>query len=160
MKLFFLRHGAAADRETWTGDDFERPLTDDGRKRMAREAKGMAELEIEPDVILTSPLLRAKQTAEIVAERLRCATLFEDARLGPDFDRERLSRILEERAGAGSILLVGHEPNFSETIGQLIGGARLDLKKGGLAYVELSGPGSTGGELVWLLSPKVLFQKD
>jgi phosphohistidine phosphatase len=119
----------------------------------------MAELEIEPDVILTSPLLRAKQTAEIVAERLRCSSPSEDPRLGPDFDRARLSRILEERAGAAAILLVGHEPNFSETIGQLIGGARLDLKKGGLAYVELSSPNSTDGELVWLLSPKVLFAK-
>jgi phosphohistidine phosphatase len=161
MKLFFLRHGVAADRELWNGEDSERPLTDDGKKRMAREAKALADLDIEPDVIRTSPLLRAKQTASIVAERLGAADrLVEDPRLGPDFDVSRLREILQEHAGASCVMLVGHEPNMSETLAQVIGGARLDLKKGGLAYVDLPDASAMSGELVWLLPPKVLFARD
>lgn len=153
MKLYFLRHGIAADREEWDGRDFDRPLTREGEERMARESKTIARLDLSLDAILTSPLLRAKQTAEIVASPLKMRVV-EDARLGGDFDAKILREMLRERADAKSLMIVGHEPNFSETIADIVGGGRIDLKKGGLAYVDLDG--NLSGQLVWLIPPKVL----
>lgn len=157
MKLYFLRHGIAADPEEWSGDDAQRPLTAQGRKCMEHEAKALAKLGMEPDRIVTSPLKRAKETAKIVAERLGLEDkLVEDERLGGDFDVQRLGALLGDHPDAQSLMLVGHEPDFSHTIGQLIGGARIDLKKGGLARVDLADATAREGELVWLLPPKVL----
>ncbi len=158
MKLYFLRHGIAADADEWSGDDAGRPLTSEGRKCMEREAKGMDDLNVCPDRIITSPLKRAKETAQIVAERLHLENeLVEDERLAGSFDGERLAEILREQGSAQSVMLVGHEPDFSGTIGQLIGGASIDLKKGGLARIDLDGASSARGELVWLIPPKALM---
>jgi len=157
MKLYFLRHGIAADRDEWSGDDAERPLTAQGRKCMEHEAKALAHLGIEPDRIVTSPLRRAKETAEIVAERLGLDDrLAEDQRLAEGFDVNALAEMLRTYGDVDCLLLVGHEPDFSHTIGRLIGGARIDLKKGGLARVDIADAASREGELVWLLPPKVL----
>ena len=159
MKLYLLRHGIAADRDEFSGSDAERPLTSEGRKSMEREAKGMEELGVCPDCIVTSPLKRAKETAKIVAERLRLENkLIEDERVADSFDVDSLAEILRDHDGAQSVMLVGHEPDFSETIGELIGGASIDLKKGGLARIDLDGASSTRGELVWLLPPKALMR--
>ena len=155
MKLYLLRHGIAVDRDEWKGDDASRPLTDDGRKIMEREAKALAKLDIDPDVILTSPLLRAKQTAQILADRLGMESV-EDERLAESFDSARLAEILKEHDDCKCIVLVGHEPNFSETIGALIGGGRIDLKKGGIARVDLDDPSTAKGELVWLAPPRTI----
>ena len=97
MKLYFLRHGEAGDPAQWEGNDAERPLTDDGRRRMALEARTMRRLELGVDRVITSPLLRARQTAEIVAVELkRKDRLVTDPRLGPDFGPERLVEILRD----------------------------------------------------------------
>jgi len=158
MRCYFLRHGLAGDPEQWSGDDAARPLTAEGKERMAREAKTIAALGLELDAIVTSPLLRAKQTATIVADKLKMRDrLSEDARLGIAFDVRALRAILEEHATATAVLLVGHEPSMSRTIGSVIGGhARIDLKKGSLACVNFGDPDSLMGELVWLVPPKVL----
>ena len=157
MKLYFLRHGQAGDREDWAGDDFYRPLTTDGVKRMEREAETIEELDLELEIIITSPLVRAKQTAEIVAKKLKMKDrLVEDHDLGLDFTFERLRDILAGHRDKKAIMLVGHEPSMSRTIGQLVGGAKIELKKGGLAFVELASPSSGTGELVWLVPPKIL----
>ncbi len=157
MQLYFLRHGLAEDREQWTNNDDQRPLTAKGKKRMAKEGKRMKELGIEPNIILTSPLVRAKQTAEIAAEQLDLENkVKEDARLGPGFAVPAVKEILSEYRDAGSIMLVGHEPDFSETVGSLVGSGRVVCKKGGLALVELEQLDSLQGELVWLLSPSLL----
>lgn len=159
MRVYFLRHGLAGDRADWQGDDFYRPLTDDGIKRMRREAKTIAKLDLELDVIVTSPLVRASQTAHIVAKRLDLRdVLIEDENLGLEFDIVRLRKVLSEHAAAEAIMVVGHEPSMSETIGQALGGARIELKKGALACVELD-PDSMRGELLWLLSPRMMVSK-
>lgn len=155
MKVYFLRHGIAADPEDWKGSDFDRPLTREGRERMQREAKTFARLSLPLDAIVTSPLVRAKETAEIAAESFKLRPV-DDERLGPDFDVQRLGEIVRAHAGADSIMLVGHEPNMSETIGEIAGGARIDLKKGGVACVELSDAADLSGTLLWLIPPKVL----
>jgi len=157
MKLYFLRHGLAGQRSEWTGDDFERPLTDEGQARMAREAVTIAKLGLNLDLILTSPLVRAYQTAQSVAQHLSLLDkLITDERLAPGFSTEQLAPLLREHSNATALMLVGHEPDFSKVIGDLIGGGRVECKKGSLACVEVPDPVRLAGELLWLLPPKIL----
>ena len=141
MDLYFLRHGLAGHGSQWEGDDWERPLTDEGRERLRQEGETLARLGLAPEFLVSSPLLRALETAQIVAPYLANAPKVNvDKRLEPGFSAKQLEQILEAYAGAKSLMLVGHEPDFSETIGQLIGGGRVVCKKGGLAWVELPEP--------------------
>jgi phosphohistidine phosphatase len=157
VKLYFLRHGEAGNREDWRGDDNLRPLTKDGIKKMQREAETIAKLDLDLDLILTSPLVRAKQTAEIVATELDLEDrLIEDDDLGLDFNFERLRAIIASRRDAQAIMLVGHEPSMSQTLGQLVGVGKIELKKGALAGVKLVSSSSASGELICLVPAKVL----
>jgi phosphohistidine phosphatase len=157
MKLYFLRHGSAGQRGEWTGNDFDRPLTEEGKERMARQAATLAKLGLNLDLIITSPLIRAYQTAEIVAQRLNMAEeLVQDEGLAPGFGPDQLAKILQAHPDANALMLVGHEPDFSETISHLIGGGRVIVKKGGLACVDMPDPASLQGDLVWLIPPSVL----
>ena len=156
MKIYFLRHGVAVEPEDWKGHDYDRPLTADGRERMASEAKAIRKLDLKLDAILTSPLVRAKETADIVAGALKIVSK-EDDRLGGDFDISSLEEILKDHVGLKALMLVGHEPSMSATIGRLIGVARIDLKKGALACVELADALTTTGELLSVVPPKVLL---
>jgi phosphohistidine phosphatase len=157
MKCYFLRHGLAGDSSEWKGRDFDRPLTSAGCERMGREAKTIDDLALDLDCIVTSPLVRARQTAEIVAQRLGLRKkLVEDERLAGGFNAERLAEILQAHADADALMLVGHEPTMSATIGRLIGGAHIELKKGALACVEIADPASPRGTLLALIPPKVL----
>ena len=160
MRCYFLRHGLAVEADDWSGSDFDRPLTGEGRARMRRAAKAMAALRLEIDVIVTSPLLRAKQTAAIVAKELQLHDrLVEDERLGGEFGSDRLADILAEHRRANAVMLVGHEPGMSRTIGHLVGGAGIEFKKGSLACVNVPNPSILQGELVWLIPAKVLALK-
>ncbi len=157
MRLYFLRHGMATERPDWKGDDAERPLTDEGKVRIERSAAVLAGLDLELDAILTSTLARARQTAEIVAHALHGGDkLRQERRLGPGFNRDRLAEILRDHTGAEALLLVGHEPSFSETISALIGGGRIVCKKGGLACVKVDDRTTLKGELLWLIPPRLL----
>jgi phosphohistidine phosphatase len=159
VRVYFLRHGLAGDRSDWQGDDFDRPLTHDGMKRMERESKTIAELDLELDVIVTSPLVRAKQTAEIVAKRLGLRdVLVDDPAVGHGFSVANLRAILDKHRAAEAMMLVGHEPSMSQVIGDLLGGAAVDMKKGAIACLEIE-PSTMRGELIWLLPPKVLTLK-
>lgn len=124
---------------------------------MMREAETIAKLGLRLEGIVSSPLERALQTAEIVADRLALRdVLVVDERVGPGFSLSRLESIVQEHGGSNGLMLVGHEPSFSQTLGDLIGGGRLVMKKGGLACVDVYGSLSGGAELLWLLPPKVL----
>jgi phosphohistidine phosphatase len=156
--LYFLRHGEAADAGTWRGADFDRPLTDEGRARIALEADVIKRLNLALERIVTSPLVRARQTAAIVADALQIGdTLVEDERLGANFKLEQLVRVLRDHRTASALMLVGHEPSLSAVIGGLIGGAAVDVKKGSLARVDLAGTSELKGELIWLVPPRVLL---
>jgi phosphohistidine phosphatase len=125
--------------------------------QMAREAKTIARLKLEVDLILTSPLARAHQTADIVAGALGMRDcLVADRRLAPGFGVGALLEMVREHPGLSAIIVVGHEPDFSETISALIGGGRVVCKKGSLARVDLPADGSLNGELVWLVPPGIL----
>jgi len=157
MELYFLRHGLAENRSEWKGDDAERPLTEEGVRRMERSAAMIARLGLELDAILTSPLARARQTALIAADALEArGKVLIDRRLDPGFDRERLAAILRDHSSAKALMLVGHEPGFSETISALIRGGRIVCKKGGLACVKLHDVTNLNGELLWLIPPRLL----
>jgi len=157
MKCIFLRHGIAADRETWNGRDEDRPLTDEGVDRMRREAKALSDNLTDIDVVVTSPLLRARQTAEILAKALHLSKQVVEDEQVVDLNAQALAHILEEHHSAESIVLVGHEPSMSETIGELVGG-RIELKKGGIACVDLPDRSVMHGTLEWLLTPKLILR--
>lgn len=157
MKVYFLRHGKAANRAEWAGGDDDRPLTREGEEAMTREAAALRALDLAPDVIVTSPLARARRTAEIVADGLGLrGRLVEDERLAHGFDVHRLAQVLAAHDPADVVMVVGHEPDFSAAVAELIGGGEIVMKKGGLARVDVTAPVAGGGELVWLLTPPLL----
>ncbi len=157
MKVYFLRHGKAESRSDWQGDDARRPLRPEGEDELRREAKTLRAMDLGLDVIVTSPLARARRTAELVADQLGMRErLVEDERLAHGFDVRRLEQVLAAHAPAEAVMVVGHEPDFSATISELVGGGEIVMKKGGLARVDVSAPVAGGGELVWLLTPSLL----
>lgn len=154
--LYFLRHGRA-DRSAWSGDDRLRPLTEDGRRRLRLQAQAYARMKLGIERIVSSPLTRARETAEIVAAQLGLPVILEPG-LAIGCDWEGLVRVLKAHPGRCR-LLVGHEPDFSSLIGRLVGAPRgaIVMKKGGLARVDLLTQDSLRGELVWLLPPRLLL---
>ncbi len=149
MKLYFFRHGQA-DWPNWNKPDDERPLTKEGAKEVRKVAKLLLQLKISP-LILTSPLPRASQTAEIVADVLG-SEMREESKLKPGFNAARLARLLPESSGR-DLMVVGHEPDFSHTIHELTGGV-IKLSKAGIALVDLD-ESSMSGRLRWLVPPKI-----
>ena len=156
-RLYFLRHGLA-DRSAYTGtDDGRRPLTAAGRRRLARQAENLAAMGWRADLFLTSPLLRARQTAEIVAQGLELEDRVEvEPALACGFGPGDLAPLLARYQDLDSLVLVGHEPDFSYTVSALTGGGDLVCKKGSLIRVDLHRWDPPAGELVWLIPPRVL----
>ena len=150
MKICFLRHGEA-DWPDWNKPDDERPLTDRGRREMKRVAKFLDRLEFSVDAILTSPLPRASQTAELVAQRLGIGMQIEP-KLTHGFSLERLRQMVGKVEGE-SVMVVGHEPEFSAVIEELTGGD-IKISKAGIALVDAN-RGCTSGKLLWLFPPKL-----
>jgi phosphohistidine phosphatase len=150
MQLYFLRHGEA-DWPDWRKSDDERPLTKRGKKEMHEIAAFLVRLKVCPNVILTSPLPRAAQTAEIAAEHLdvKCR---EEQQLAPGFGPAELEQIINKHSPE-SLMIVGHEPDFTRTISALTG-ASLKLSKGGVALLDVD-LSSQKGRLLWLFPPKI-----
>jgi len=151
MQLYFLRHGEA-DWPNWRKRDDERPLTDSGKKEVRQVAKFLDRLKVRPDLIVSSPLPRASQTAKIAATCLK-AKLREDESLAPGFGISQL-RTLLRRHRAKVLMLVGHEPDFTTVISGL-SGASLKLSKAGVALLDVT-PDSEEGKLFWLFPPKLV----
>jgi phosphohistidine phosphatase len=160
MDFYVLRHGAAEDRGPLWPDDETRPLTADGRAKTREVAAGLKQLGVAPGAIYTSPLVRARQTAEIVARELGLAErLRETAHLAPGGTADGLlGAIAAETPGAASVLVVGHEPDLGLLVSRLLTGderaVNVPLKKAGLALVELDQvPPQGKGAFKWLLAP-------
>ena len=149
MQLYFLRHGEA-DWPGWTKPDDERPLTDFGKKEVRQVAKFLDRLNLKTDLIVSSPLPRALQTAEVAAEQLK-TKLRQDEALEPGFGISELSTLLK-RHHSKALMLVGHEPDFSSVISALTGGF-IKMSKAGIALVDLD-PETEKGRLLWLFPPK------
>lgn len=151
MDLYFLRHGQGVPRSEWSDADEERPLTEAAAVALAHTTWTLARLGVCPDVLLTSPLERAQQTAGIVASGLNLEDRLRTERcLGKGFGMKQLRRLLRAHSRAGSIMVVGHNPEFSTIIHKLTGG-HVVLGKGAVACVHLSARKSRSAELVWLM---------
>ncbi|MBM3493121.1 MAG: phosphohistidine phosphatase SixA [Armatimonadetes bacterium] len=160
MKLLFLRHGIAEDRSR-DGSDQSRRLTPEGVEVMRREAVAIARLDLRIGLILSSPLVRAYETADIVATALGMSDrLREEARLGLGFGLHHLRTIMGANTGQRSLMLVGHEPGMSVVVGQMIGGGEVEMKKGSLAIVEADHVEVGSGRLRMLVPASVLALGD
>jgi phosphohistidine phosphatase len=125
--IWLLRHGEAEDGEG--KPDEERELTEKGRRQASAAGRALAELGVSLDVCVTSPKVRALDTARLACEELGREPETDDRLKGGDFD------LLELAAGRGEVMLVGHEPDFSRAIAAVTG-SRVKLKKGGLAAID------------------------
>ncbi len=165
MNLYFLRHGIAEDRNPAKHkDDSQRALTDEGIEAMRLEVKAFKALKLDFDHILSSPYLRARQTAEITAEGLgiKKRLKFSD-HLACGGDPKKLVKDLATNYySKDNILLVGHEPYLGDLIGLMISGsahASIQMKKGGLCKVAVEYPAfALCGTLKWLLTPNQLIK--
>lgn len=155
MQLLAVRHAIAQERRAGLPDE-ARALTRRGRRRMERAARGLALVSPRPDVLGTSPLLRARQTADIVAARLRPRSVAPLRELEPSAEPEAFASWLRRRRGP--VVVVGHEPHLGLVIAWLIGAApgSVALKKGGAALLDVAAPRRGGARLLGLWQPRQL----
>ena len=141
---------------TWRGPDARRPLSDKGRKQAKRLGTQLAAVRADLGPILTSPKLRASETADLLAKSLGTSVTVEH-RLAGALDVATLEAILAGHGDPERVVLVGHDPDFSAVLGQLIGLRELPMRKGEIARVEIGRPLAAGsGVLRWLLPPELL----
>lgn len=156
VDLYLLRHADAGDPYAWKGDDAERPLSGKGRRQAERLGAHLAGIGFEVDAILSSPKVRAHETASLVGEAIGAKPELDD-RLGDALSIEVLQEILAGRDQLESVMLVGHDPDFSELLAELIGTDELPMRKGALARIEAPIPLAAGTALLrWLLPPDAI----
>ena len=158
-EVYLIRHGVAEERGDAWPDDTKRPLTDDGMDRLRKEARGLARLGVVVDVMLTSPLVRTRQTAEIVASELDPRPSIVNAEsLAPGGTFQSVVVDLEKHSKKSRIALVGHEPSIGELAARLIGSRHpIEFKKGAVCRIDVESlPPAGAGSLRFLLPPKVL----
>lgn len=154
--LLLMRHGIAEDAGPETGyEDEPRALTEDGMARMRIAAAGVAALGLGVDTIVSSPLVRCRQTGEIVAAALGLP-LTEDARLAPGMDIDGVEDLLMERPDAQTVLLCGHQPDLSLLVAALTAGGSVEFRKGSLAVLAIEAMRRGGGRLRALYPPASL----
>ena len=164
MDIVVVRHGVALDREEAAESaisDAERPLTAKGRRRMKAAAKGLAKLAEGADLVLSSPLVRAVQTAKIVRRAFDDDIGYaETDALLPDAEPGELVRVLSEGPPIPAAVIVGHEPHLGRWVGWCLAGqaaALVELGKGGACLVRFDeAPVAGKGQIVWLLSSALL----
>ena len=164
MNLYIIRHAIAVDEGTSDYEsDSERPLTDKGRKKMRQIAKGLRNLGVEFGLILSSPYVRARETAEILVDvfKMKKKILFSD-NLIPMGNPELLITEVNEKYSVDSIALIGHEPHLSTLVGLLVAeNAKIDvtLKKGGVCYLSADDlHHEHRATLEWLLTPGIMME--
>lgn len=159
LELYLIRHGLAAERGPSYPDDSKRPLTSRGIASIREEAKALNELAIEFDLIISSPLTRTRQTADVIAETLtqKPVVTTSDA-LAPGGTPAQVIGDILKHAKKSRIALVGHEPNIGELTARLIGArSPIEFKKGAICRIDFDGlPPKAVGQLRWFLPPRVL----
>ena len=160
--LYIMRHGlAVAQSSVRFSDDAQRPLVPEGKEKMREIARGLNRMGFEMDWIVTSPLVRAVETAEIIAESLASSVPTDVCEaLRPGGSPEELMAFLAKRPTRTRVLVVGHEPDLSELAARLIGAgshANLGFKKGGCCMISFNEfPPRSPGQLEWWLTPRLL----
>lgn len=155
-QLHLLRHADAGDPLAWHGPDDQRPLSDKGQKQADRLGRFLAGLGFHPDAILTSPKVRAAQTAEIVAGHLGVEVAV-DERLAESLGLGELEWVLRAAGDPDRPMVVGHDPDFSDLVAELCDTSRIPMRKGALARIDVGRPLEPGGgTLRWLVPPELL----
>jgi phosphohistidine phosphatase len=159
IQVYLIRHGVAAERGPEYPDDSKRPLTAQGMSRLRKEARALDALGVTFDQIVSSPLVRTRQTADIIADALKGkpSVVTSDA-LAPAGTVSAVIQDLAKYGRKGSVALVGHEPNLGELAARLIGARRaLEFKKGGLCRIDFETlPPKGTGSLRWFVAPRML----
>lgn len=152
IEIYLLRHADAGDPAAWQGDDAERPLSPKGEKQATALGKLLARVDFAPDAIVSSPKVRAQRTAELVARFLGCKVEV-DSRLGGLDGLDELDDVITA-AGGQRVVVVGHDPDFSDLAAELTGAPRLPLKKGAICRIDAALPlRPSRGTLRWLIPP-------
>jgi phosphohistidine phosphatase len=158
-ELYLIRHGIAEERGDAWPDDTRRPLSEEGMAGLRKEARGLVRLGVSFDVVLSSPLVRARQTAEIVAAAFnsRPPIVTIDS-LSPGGSTHAVITDLESHVKRAQIAIVGHEPGMGELAARLAGLKRaLEFKKGAICRIDVESlPPAGPGALRWFLTPKIL----
>jgi phosphohistidine phosphatase len=158
MEIYLLRHGIAENHAP-TGKDADRRLTDEGREKLHRVLERARKAGVSPSLILSSPLKRALETAEIAAQELGYeAEILRSPALTPDSSPPSVWAEIRTHKNTASVLLAGHEPLFSSMVAYLLGSTRtiVEFKKGALARIDVASLGvEPRGVLQWMLTPKL-----
>ena len=150
MKLYFVRHGEAEDLAP---TDHSRELTERGKERINKSAQVLKRLGINPKAIYSSPRIRAKQTAQIIADALDMEiSITEEVNFG--FDSSNIKTLIKKFNSNDEIMFVGHNPDMSQIVHKMAG-ASVSMKKGGFARIDVINHKTRRGDLVWLIAPKV-----
>ena len=163
MDVIVVRHGLALDRDEARNRgmlDRDRPLTKPGQSRMRRAARGIASRTPELWTVLTSPLRRAVQTAEILCDQYKGVRQIETDALLPEAEPGALAELLAGGTFESPVAVVGHEPHLSSWVSWCLTGdvrSLLQLRKGGACRLSFDGaPGAGRGQLLWLATPAIL----
>jgi phosphohistidine phosphatase len=157
MTIYFLRHASAGKKYVNPRRDEKRPLDESGSLQARYVGRLLANMDIQVDQIVSSPLKRALQTASLVANELAFETGIQiDAALRPESEYEQFQELLARYSRLETIMVVGHNPSLNEflskTISSTSGATHVNFKKGSVARVEMSG---RTGTLEWLITPKI-----
>jgi phosphohistidine phosphatase len=159
LELYLIRHGVAAERGKDWPDDSNRPLTPEGVARLRQVARGLNAIDVSFDQIVTSPLVRTRQTADVFSEDLKSKppVVTSDA-LAPAGTPAAVIQEITKHIRKARVALVGHEPNLGELAAQLIGArSPLAFKKGGICRIDFDTlPPKGAGRLCWFITPKIL----
>ena len=159
FELYFIRHGVAEEQgEAWP-DDTKRPLTEDGMSRLRKSARGLERVGVTFDVMLTSPLVRTRQTAEILAAAFAPRPPIVNVEsLTPEGTYQGVIADLEKQSRRLRIALVGHEPSIGELAARLSGSRHpFEFKKGAVCRIDVETlPPGGPGSLRWFLTPRML----
>lgn len=163
MELLVIRHAIAEDREQWAHSgrpDAERPLIDRGRRRMRRAARGLARVVPRIDVLAGSPLVRAQQTAEVLARAFGGVAVETVPQLSPEHPVDDLLPWLRAQEADATVAVVGHDPHLGFLVGWLLTGRHesfVELRKGAACLLAFDDPPAAGEALLrWALTPRQL----
>jgi len=158
-RVYLVRHAIAEARGPAWPRDADRPLTTEGMRRMRGVVRGLAALGVAMDVVLTSPLVRARQTADILVRDLPVSRAPVDlVELAPGGTPLEIARAVAQQTGSGAVALVGHEPGLGELAAWLLGTAEpVAFRKGGVCCLDVRAwPPAPPSRLVWMATPRML----
>ncbi len=155
MRLYFIRHGHAEDPQGPDFDDFARRLTPKGIETTRALGKLLQNVGVTPAMLYSSPRIRARQTADLLAKDLRANVAVRDE-VNFGFNSAAVSLLIDGLADDTDVLFIGHEPDLSLLVSELSGGVDVVMKKSGMARIDLISREPIKGALLWLIAPRLL----